>query len=126
MISYAVLSYFKVLEVRYPEGKDIKPWVAKKFPLIRSIRDDDRMRALLEACGDEEVEDYLWKACRVAVAHVREKHPSDPDSTSELQRLQNAAGTMRWLARYFIREELGVSDSPFQSLADEPLPTEAL
>ena len=114
MISYAVLSYFKVLEVRYPEGKFIKPWIAAKFPLLGCDTDDGRVTALLQACGEEAVEEYLWKACRVAVAHVREKHPSDPDSALELHRLHNAAGIMRRLARYFIREELGVSESPFE------------
>jgi hypothetical protein len=114
MISYAVLSYFKVLEVRYPEGKFIKPWIAAKFPLLGIGKDDNRVTALLEVCGDEAVEEYLWKACRVAVAHVREKHPSDPDSADELGRLHNAAGIMRRLARYFIQEELGVSESPFE------------
>lgn len=113
MISYAVLSYFKVLEVRYPEGKFIKPWIAKKSPLILEDRIDDSMDAVLKAGGEETIEEYLWKACRVAVAHVREKHPSDPDSALELRRLNNAAGIMRRLARHFIREELGVSDSPF-------------
>jgi hypothetical protein len=117
MISYAVLSYFKVLEVRYPEGKIIKPWIAEKFQLIGEDKSDDRMYAVLKASAEESIEDYLWKACRVAVAHVREKHPSDPDSAAELQRLHNAAGIMRRLARYFIREELGVSDSPFEELA---------
>lgn len=122
MISYAVLSYFKVLEVRYPEGKLIKTWIAKKFPLLGNGKEDVRVTALLAACGDEPVEEYLWKACRIAVAHVREKHPSDPDSADELGRLHNAAGIMRWLARFFIREELGVSDSPFQSGAETALP----
>tara|TARA_B110001454_G_scaffold178540_1_gene171410 strand:- start:1571 stop:3019 length:1449 start_codon:yes stop_codon:yes gene_type:complete len=122
MISYAVLSYFKVLEVRYPEGKLIKPWIAVKFPLLSNGKDDDPVTAFLAACRDEAVEEYLWQACRVAVAHVREKHPSDPDSADELSRLHNAAGIMRRLARYFIREELGVSDSPFQSGAETALP----
>ena len=120
MVGYAVLSYFKVLEVRYPEGKFIKPWIAAKFPLFQGGSDDDRVAALLKASGGETVEDYLWKACRVAVAHVREKHPSDPDSALELRRLHNAAGIMRRLARYFIREELGVSESPFQSVSNNP------
>ena len=126
LISYAVLSYFKVLEVRYPEGKFIKPWIADKLPLLGNGKDDDRMDALLKACGDEAVEDYLWKACRVAVAHVREKHPSDPDSAIELHRLHNAAGIMRRLARYFIREELGVSESPFRDTVTAELEHESL
>ena len=113
MIGYAVLSYFKVLEIRYPEGKLIRPWIAEKFPALESGRSDDRLGAFLKACGSEPVEEYLWKACRVAVAHVREKHPSDPDSATELRRLDTAAGIMRRLARHFIATELGVSDSPF-------------
>ena len=113
MISYAVLSYFKVLEIRYPEGKLIKPWIAAKFPLLGDGNKDERIAVLLAASGEKAIEEYLWKACRVAVAHVREKHPSDPDSAVELSRLHNAAGIMRRLARHFIREELGVSDSPF-------------
>ncbi|MBA2127177.1 hypothetical protein DLM45_13235 [Hyphomicrobium methylovorum] len=116
MISYAVLSYFKVLEVRYPEGKDIRPWVARTFPLIRAEEDESNLRPFLAACGSETVEDYLWKACRVAVAHVREKHPSDPDIAEELTRLHHAADIMRLFARYFIRHELGVSDSPFREV----------
>lgn len=116
MIGYAVLSYFKVLEIRYPEGKHIKPWIARTFPLIERNQDSKNMAALLEACGSEKIEEYLWTACRVAVAHVREKHPSDPDSAKELHRLHNAAGIMRPLARHFISEELRVSDSPFSEV----------
>ncbi|TXL78092.1 hypothetical protein FHP25_07760 [Vineibacter terrae] len=118
MIGYAVLSYFKVLEVRYPEGKDIRSWIAQIFPLLQSGLDADRAKAFLNACGNENVEQYLWKACRVAVAHVREKHPSDPDVVEELHRLHNAAAIMRRLARHFIRTELGVSDSPFSDAAE--------
>src|SRR3546814_20914237 len=49
MISYAVLSYFKVLDVRYPEGTLIKPWIAAKFPLLGNGKDDDRVTTLLSA-----------------------------------------------------------------------------
>lgn len=114
MISYAVLSYFKVLEVRYPEGSDIRPWIARTFPLIRNDGDSESIDKFLIACGSEPIEQYLWKACRVAVAHVREKHPSDPDSAQELRRLHNAASIMRRLARYFIQNEMKVSTSPFR------------
>jgi hypothetical protein len=112
MISYAVLSYFKVLEVRYPDGKDIRPWIAKTYPLLSVGSDEMRLNALLVARA-ESVEEYLWTACRVAVAHVSARAPSDPDSAAELNRLHHAAGVMRRLARYFIREVLGVSESRF-------------
>ncbi|MES1985901.1 MAG: methylamine utilization protein MauJ [Pseudomonadota bacterium] len=125
MISYAVLSYFKVLEVRYPEGKFIRRWIADKFPVIEKDKSDSGLNDLLAACGAETVEEYLWKACRVAVAHVREKHPSDPDSADEVRRLHNAAGIMRRLARYFILQELGFSDSPLGEADVIPAQSEA-
>jgi hypothetical protein len=115
MVSYAVLNYFKVLEVRYPEGKDIRPWIARTFPAVRAREDERALKPFLDACGEEPVEQYLWKACRLAVAHVREKHPSDPDVAEELTRLHHAADVMRMLARHFIGVELGVSDSPFHA-----------
>jgi len=120
MISYAVLSYFKVLEVRYPEGKDIRPWIAKTFPLLQNNINEHCLKTLLEACNKEEVDQCLWKACRLAVAHVREKNPSDPDIVQELHRLHNAADIMRQLARHFIMTELGVSDSPYHDACIEP------
>lgn len=115
MISYAVLSYFKVLEVHYSDSKKLCSWIARTFPLIQKNLSESFISDFLELCGEEGLDQYLWKACRVAVAHVREKLPSDPDIAQELQRLNNAATIMRQLARHFIMIELNVSDSPFGS-----------
>lgn len=117
MVGYAVLSYFKVLEIRHPDGKDIRRWIAQTFPILQSRLDPDRAKAFLTACGSEDADQYLWKACRVAVAHVTEKNPSDPDIAKELHRLHIAAAIMRFLARHFIKTELGVSDLPFSNAA---------
>jgi hypothetical protein len=116
MISYAVLSYFKVLEVRYPDSTKLRSWISRSFPIIQDNLDENFVKTFLAACGEEGIDQYLWTACRVAVAHVREKHPSDPDIAQELQRLDNAASIMRQLARYFIMTKLGVSDSPFSDI----------
>jgi hypothetical protein len=113
MISYAVLSYFKVLEISYPDSKKLCAWIARTFPLIQNNLNKDFVIEFSKACGEESIDQYLWKACRVAVAHVREKYPSDPDILQELHRLQDAAEIMRKLARYFIKTNLGVSESPF-------------
>ncbi len=118
MISYAVLSYFKVLEVNYPDGDKIRPWIAKVFPSVQDEMDRESLKALDAARGNDPVEKHLWESGRLAVAHVRKKHPIDPDIALDLGRLHNTADVMRFLARYFIREELGVSDSPFSDLAE--------
>ena len=114
MIGYAVLSYFKVIEIQHPEGADVRKWLAANWPVIRDdLHDQHGIDTFLKAVGEEAPEDYLWKACRVAVAHVRKKHPSDPDIADELRRLDNVAGVMRRLARRLISEELGISECPF-------------
>ena len=66
-----------------------------------------------KACGTERPHDYLYRACRTAVAHANKPFSSDPDDLSELRRLHVAADILRELARRFIRFELGVSDCPY-------------
>ena len=114
MVSYAVLNYYKIIEILHERGPESKKWVAENLP---AVLDDagavGLATAFLEACGDEKPEIYIYKACRVAVAHASVDWPSDPDEFTELQRLHNAADVMRLLARRFICRELKVSDSPF-------------
>ena len=117
MISYAVLNYYKIIEIRYADSRNSKPardWISQNFPSIRDDPQDQHGIAdFLAACGGEPPDQYIYKACRVAVAHTSNDYPSDPDDAAELRRLHNAAEVMRRLARRFISLELGVSDSPF-------------
>lgn len=114
MISYAVLNYYKIIEIRYPQGKDARDWIVRNFPIIQNNPQNAHSLArFLKASGNEPPERYIYKACRVAVAHTSNDYPSDPDDLGELHRLHDAAEVMRWLARHFIRQELAVSDSPF-------------
>jgi hypothetical protein len=114
MISYAVLNYYKVIEIRYPDGPAARGWIARNFPAVGSDPHDQYgIKEFLAACGSEPPERYIYKACRVAVAHASDKYPSDPDEAGELRRLDTAADVMRRLARHFISLELGVSDCPF-------------
>lgn len=115
-ISYAVLSYYKIIELKFGEfdGQKVRDWIATNYPavagdktLTREIIDFDKER------GNEEPQKYLFKACRVAVAHSSVKNPSDPDELPELKRLHVAAHILRALARRFIRDELGVSECPY-------------
>jgi hypothetical protein len=115
MISFAVLNYYKIIELRHPDDdRKAQRWIARNFPAIRDDpRDQHGIKEFLAACGTEPPERYISKACRIAVAHASAKYPSDPDDMSELRRLNNAADVMRRLARHFISSELGLSDSPF-------------
>lgn len=119
MISYAVLNYYKIIELRHQGWPASTKWVADNLPAILEDRHDrEGVTAFLVACGKEKPEMYIYAACRVAVAHASPNRPSDPDDSMELRRLYNAADVMRRLARRFISLELGVSDSPFQIAQD--------
>jgi hypothetical protein len=115
MISYAVLNYFKIIEIRYSDGARARRWIAENFTAIQDdIYDQHGVPEFLEACGEEAPDHYIYKACRVAVAHASNDYPSDPDDTHELHRLYNAAGILRRLARRFIISDLDFSDCPYE------------
>lgn len=114
MISYAVLNYYKIIEIHHQGWPASTKWVADNLPsILDDPHDKTGIATFLGACGIEKPEMYIYAACRVAVAHVSPNRPSDPDEFAELRRLHNAADVMRRLARRFISVELGFSDSPF-------------
>jgi hypothetical protein len=125
MISYAVLNYCKIIEIRHHGWPASTKWVADNLPAILNdpYGEGSNARFLL-ACGQEKPEMYIYAACRVAVVHVSPNRPSDPDEFEELRRLHNAADIMRRLARRFISVELGVSDRPFRTELDQEPATE--
>ena len=114
MVSYAVLNYYKIIELRHEKGVDSRKWVENNLPPILDDPDNrEDIATFLKACGEEMPVTYIYKACRVAVAHGSYDHPSDPDQSVELRRLHNAAHLMRRLARRFISHDLGVSEFRF-------------
>ena len=114
MISYAVLGYYKIIEIHHPSWKVATKWIADNLPpILTDLYDQHGIDKFLEACGEENPEIYIYAACRSAVAHASPNRKSDPDDTMELRRLHNATDVMRRLARRFISIELGVSESPF-------------
>lgn len=111
LVSYSVLSYFKIIEIRYPDGARARQWIAENFSAVwNADQGRDDLKQFMTACGDENPADYIYNACRVAVAHASVKHPSDPDEADEIRRLYTASDVLRRLARSMISQELGVSD----------------
>jgi hypothetical protein len=112
MVSYAVLNFVKVIEVRHPGKNPVKNWFRDNFDLLRQgPQHKAEFDRFAEICGSERPHEYIHKACRVAVAHAGEKFASDPDVADELTRLHTAAEILRLFARHLIKTELGVSDS---------------
>lgn len=114
MISYAVVAYYKILELRYRSAAQVKAWMREHYGILRQkTYDKETVTKFESACGKQTPEVYLYSACRTAVAHANTPFSSDPDDFHEIRRLHIAADILRPLARKFIREELGVSDVPY-------------
>ena len=114
MVSYAVLNYYKIIEILHHGWPASTKWVADNLPpILDDPNDRHGIATFLAACGEEPPETYIYAACRVAVAHASPNRASDPDDALELRRLHNAADVMRRLARRFITVDMGVSASPF-------------
>ena len=114
LISYAVLSYYKIVELKYRGKSGARSWFGTNYTALK----DDRTLAgdiarFEKERGAEKPGDYLYRACRVAVAHANKPFSSDPDDVGELRRLHVAAHVLRALARRFVQNELGVSDCPY-------------
>jgi len=114
LVSYAVLSYFKIIELKYADGPKAKRWIAKSLPVLgASSHDDPGLMQFFADCGSEAPQDYIYTACRVAVAHASVKRPSDADDVAEIERLHSASYVLRLLARLMISQELGVSEHTY-------------
>jgi hypothetical protein len=114
LISYAVLNYYKIIELTQPHAGATKNWFRDNFAhvhrldhLKRSLAEFDEMR------GSTTPHAYIHDSCRIAVAHAGKHSKSDPDDTNELQRLHIAADIMQALARHFIDTEFKISDCMF-------------
>lgn len=112
MIPYAVLCYYKVVELKYKGRNEGKKWFRDNFTsLEKNYNLTEGIDRFYRECGSEKVEDYLWKACRCAVAHANEPYSTDADDVHELRRLYVVADILRAFARMFIRQELAVSEN---------------
>ncbi len=114
LISYAVLSYCKIVELRHKGKSEARTWFGKNYEALKQGTNLSREIGSFEkACGTEKPHDYLYRACRTAVAHANKPFSTDPDDLHELRRLHVAADILQALARRFIANELGVSDCSF-------------
>jgi hypothetical protein len=115
--SQEVLSFFKVFEIEFRgfERREIGPktqkWITEVFSDACNIVQPEYLKQFHIDRQDDDVAKYLYKNCRVAVAHASKEYPSDADMSFETRRLSVAAEILRALARHYIRTTFDFSDS---------------
>ena len=107
--SYAFLSFYKVIESQFADGKKKVEWITAS---IETLTDRAAKRvAELRATGVD-VSRHLFDSGRCAVAHASlEGEIVDPDIPEDRKRMSADLVIMEELARIYIRDELKVSDS---------------
>jgi hypothetical protein len=110
-VSYAVLNFYKIIEMRNHGKEAVRTWFRDNFEALRQANvGNEDIKGFLAVCGAEPPHKYIHNSCRIAVAHAGKHSKSDPDDANEIVRLHTAARVMHLLARRFIKNEFGVSD----------------
>lgn len=110
LVSYALLSFWKIFEIHFPQNQDreIGAWIAECLPALREDRsDDETWTAFDRARGDATAEGYLRRA-RVAAAHASTRERSDEDNALERLDVDRATRVARLLARHLLVTALNI------------------
>jgi hypothetical protein len=107
---FAFLLFWQILEVRHHDAVGWVNSVRKRQPKALRIADDIRLLPL----AGRRLGEYLQEDCRHAIAHIRRKADRRAlrfDDEEEVRRLAISTRIVRELAAYYIRAEMGVTDS---------------
>jgi hypothetical protein len=107
---YAFLSFYRVLEIAFPDGQNRGRWMRDRVDTITDHRAREVVAAL-RASGISDVGVHLRDSGRRAMAHAREEPIIDPDDPSDARRLWSELPLMLALARTAIEEVLGIETS---------------
>jgi hypothetical protein len=114
LISYAVLNFYKIIEIRYRGKNTRKKWLTEHFPRIEASIREEVAREFHASRDSISVGDHIHNEYRCAVAHAEDADSSDPDCATELRRLHIAAEILRLFARYLLINEMNLSDRVYE------------
>lgn len=107
--SYAFLSFYKVIESQFHDGRARGNWITSH---IDQLTDRAAKRVAELRTAGVDVSDHLFGSGRCAVAHASfEGEIVDPDVPADRKRLSADLVIMEELARIYIRDELKIPDS---------------
>ncbi len=112
---YAVLSFFKIVERMFPNGKQREAFVERGLSALPTAPCHFREKALPEMAAIRsmggDVGEYVYKSCRCAVAHASGNHSAaNPDDTADELRLRRALPIIKILAYVCMINEMGIPE----------------
>lgn len=109
-VGYSFLSYFKIINLRYPKDEKQKKFIKRSLPLIENLPHLKDKFTLLKAQHTDLV-NYIYKACRCAVAHAsKEQTTYDPENVDDENRFYEIQPIAHALAKLIIETEFGIKN----------------
>lgn len=94
---YAFLSFWRVLELAYPNSKERTTWMADALPALSEPRARDVVQGLV-ASGVADVGKHLFESGRCAIAHATSDPIINPDNPTDAKRLMRELPIVEALA----------------------------
>lgn len=107
--AYSFLSFYKIINIFYENGNDQKEWIKQNYSKITKNKVRDRINEL--AKKGIQIEDYLYRSCRCAVAHAFNDPIIDPENLEDNLRLSNDLPVIKNLVELLIENELNIKTS---------------
>jgi hypothetical protein len=107
---YAFLSYFKILETAFPDGRKRGAWVTAAISKLDDFGVKEALGIVRAqgAMSADAISKHLFDSGRCAVAHGASTPVIDPNDLSDLHRLGSELPIMQALAARVIEEVFGV------------------
>ena len=112
-VAYSFLSYFRVVEHVFKDGKKRAAWIASNIGNVTERISHGYIQAMaaLISSNVQDIGKHLWESGRCAIAHAGVTPIVDPDDPRDMRRLRSELPLMRGLAILAIESELGVETS---------------
>lgn len=108
-VAYSFLSFYKVINAVFKNKEEQRRWMRDNVDLIDDERAQKRLKELRQDPEVKSVQDYIYTACRNAVAHSHpDFDPVDPDDPTDEIRLSKDLPVVKALARRLINTEIGL------------------
>ena len=108
-VPFSFLSYFKVLNILFPDGASQKNWINANLAHILYPPASDRLREIRNSTQD--IGAYLYHQGRCEVDHANGTPLVNPDRYDDKRRLELDLPLMKEIAAHFIEVEMCVLSS---------------
>ncbi|MGD7070517.1 methylamine utilization protein MauJ [Acetobacter sp. AAB5] len=104
---YAFLSFWRVLEVSYPNPKARIAWMVATLPTLNGTDSKEAFNSISSNNADE-ICKHLFESGRCAIAHAAGKPIINPDDPRDERRLYRELPLVRQLAERAVEERFGI------------------